>query len=83
MSLFKQFFKKVLREDNVASSGGALGSYNSTGGSFPGGADTYAQYDARIPSILGDKPKKEKKKKKCKDNEEGISIQRRNLNISL
>tara|TARA_B110000495_G_scaffold123403_1_gene107300 strand:+ start:11702 stop:11965 length:264 start_codon:yes stop_codon:yes gene_type:complete len=87
MNLFKQFFEKVLLEDNVASTGGALGSYTSTGGSFPGGADTYAPGDARIPSILGGSSKKPKSRKSKKGKKgpkkEAIHIQRRNLNTAL
>lgn len=58
---------KLLDEDNIAGSGGPLGSWTSS--QFSG--DTYAPGDSRIPKVLGGvqrragvKKKRKKKKKK-------------------
>jgi hypothetical protein len=92
MSLFSKYFNKTLHEDVGVTSAGAFGSGGETGGMFPGGMDSYAPGDARIPDILGSKKKKiKKKKRKSKKNKkkkrgvkkEFIKIQRRNLSRSL
>lgn len=64
-------FKDFYREQNVAGSGGALGTWNSVGGQFPGSGDTgYNPDDLRQLSpygpagaVLGAKIKGKKKKK--------------------
>jgi hypothetical protein len=94
MSLFQAIFTKVLNEDIGMTSGGAGGVFGGgeTGGSFPGGGDTYASGDARIPDLLGskkaNKSKKRRKKRKRKSKskkvkKEEIHIQRRNLKNTL
>lgn len=92
MSLFSKYFNKTLHEDVGVTSAGAFGAGGETGGMFPGGMDSYAPGDARIPDILGSKKKKiRKKKRKSRKNKkkkrgvkkEFIKIQRRNLDRSL
>lgn len=77
MSLFKKYFLKVLSEDNIASAGGVFGNNATVDTRFPGGGDTYAPGDARIPHVLGTKKKKKKKTKceKCTNDK----VQRRKL----
>ena len=67
MITFSQYFK----EQNVAGSGGAFGTYTDTGGAFPASGDAgYAPGDSRALSpygpagaVLGAKVKGKKKKK--------------------
>lgn len=89
MSLFKKIFEKVIAEDNVAGDGGAFGDTGSNGGAVPAGTDFYAPGDARVPGILGSKPRKKKRKKgkrrknRKKNKHEQVHMQRRNLSKSL
>lgn len=92
MSLFSNYFKKVLNEDigmMSGGTGGVFGAGGDTGGMFPGGSDSYAPGDARIPDILGNKKKRKTKKRKRKrkkskrNKQESIDIQRRNLKNTL
>ena len=65
MSTFKNLFLKLLDEDgNVAGSGGALGSYDSS--QFSG--DIYAPGDYRRPFALGAIQQRNKRKKSKKKN---------------
>lgn len=65
MSTFKKLFLKLLDEDgNVAGSGGALGSWDSS--QFSG--DTYAPGDYRRPFALGAVQRRNKTKKRKKKN---------------
>jgi len=79
---FERVFFKILKEQNIAGAGGALG----TGDGFDpgtgeiGSSDWYAPGDARIPKVLGKGKvqtrkgstggKKKKKKKKAEEDEE-------------
>lgn len=100
MSLFSTYFKRKLTEEVGMMSGGTDGVFGAggeTGGMFPGGSDSYATGDARIPDLLGSKNKrragsKNKKGKKGrrkrrskykKSKNEQVNIQRRNLKRSL
>jgi len=85
MSLFNKYFIKVLSEDNVAGTGGVFGDVGG-GTMFPGGGDIYAPGDARLPHLLGDKPKKSKKskkgkRKKRKKNNRKKRVKREQINI--
>lgn len=94
MNLFSKYFIKILSEDNVAGAGGVFGDVGG-GTMFPGGGDIYAPGDARLPHLLGDRPKKKKKTKKSKRNKrkknkrkkkvkrEQINVLRRTLRNSL
>jgi hypothetical protein len=63
MNRFNQLYKKVL-EDVTAAGAFGSGAVSSTGGQFPANQDnTYAPGDARVPSFIGAKKIKGKKKK--------------------
>lgn len=100
MALFAEYFKRALTEEVGMMSGGADGVFGAggdTGGMFPGGSDSFATGDARIPDILGSKHKKRSKRKKKKGKKsrhnrkkiknksknEQVNIQRRNLKRAL
>ena len=95
MNLFNKYFTRVILEDIGMTSGGSGSAFGTSaggefGGMFPGGGDFYAPGDARIPDLLGSKPKRKKRKKKKKKRskskkvkKEQIHIQRRKLGNSL
>ena len=83
MSLFANIFKKVLNEDIGMTAGGVGSAFgpNAAGGTaglFPGGSDSYAPGDARIPDLLGSKKKKRKPRKSSKSKKRA-RIRRRKL----
>jgi len=76
-------FYNFYREQNVAASGGALGTWNSVGGSFPASGDEgYSPGDSKQLNIYGPAGAvlgiKKKKNKKIK-----IPFQRRNFKNNL
>lgn len=91
MSLFANYFKKLIQEEigmTSGGTGGVFGAGGDQGGMFPGGSDFYAPGDARVPDLLGSKPKRKRKKgkkrkKTKKVNKEQIHIQRRKLGNSM
>jgi len=91
MNLFSKYFTKIIEEEIGMTSGGSGSAFGTSaggefGGMFPGGSDSYAPGDARIPDLLGSKPKRKKRKKKKKSKKvkkEEIHIQRRKLVNSL
>lgn len=91
MNLFSKYFTKIIEEEIGMTSGGSGSAFGTAagggfGGMFPGGGDIYAPGDARIPDLLGSKPKRKKRKKKKKSKKvkkEEIHIQRRKLGNSL
>lgn len=89
MNLFEKYFIRTISEDNVSGAGGVFGDTGSTS-MFPGGGGSYADGDARIPTLLGSranlkntKKRRKSKRKKKRVKKEQLSIARRNLNNTL
>lgn len=89
MSIFSRYFVKIINEEIGMTSAGAFGAGGDQGGMFPGGSDFYAPGDARVPDLIGSKPKKNKKRRKKRRKnkkrvkKEQLRLQRRNLSRSL